>query len=248
MNDNDLIYPMVDNMINGIFSQVSKINTETLSPETRKFLKDFREDLKKRKSIDKELGNKIVKTLIKYHNDTGELIQPLLVEMITASFYAIEPYRKYSKYIAEFFMLSSIFTVLTITDNEDEIADLIEQTIIAILTNPIYEFTYHERKQLINLIAQTNGYLAVLNFYTRTFGKYLNLLDKVMQEGFSTGLELCNASKVEFEEIQNKNHLYRLKGMLKFLLNLGWPIMNLSKESILKSVEKRTGIRIWPVK
>jgi len=247
MYDDDLIMPMVDSMINGIYSQVSKINTETLSKEARIFLKEFREDLKNRKVIDKELGNRVVKTVVKYHYDTGDLVQPLIVELITVAFHAIEPYRKLFKHIVEYFILASIFAILTITDDTKEIENTIEQVMIAVFTNPIYEFNPHERKQIINITNEAKGYLNILNFFTKKFTSHLKMIDNSLKEGLHASLELCNATTEEFALINKENHAAKGIGTLKFFLNLGWPIMNINRRSAIKWFEGKTGFKVWPL-
>ena len=44
--------------------------------------------------------------------------------------------------------MGTIFASLTITEDESEIATIIEQLMVAIFTNPVYEFDYRERNAI----------------------------------------------------------------------------------------------------
>ena len=112
-----IILSMVDNLVSGIYANISKINPETLSPEGKLFLRSCRETLQENRAIDKNIGNLIATTLIKFHNDRGEDLTQLLLELITISFHVIEPYRKYALDVAEYLLLGAIFAVLASTED-----------------------------------------------------------------------------------------------------------------------------------
>jgi len=239
---------MVDNLVNGIFSKVSRINSESLSPEARTFFKQFKEDLVLKHSIDKSLGNLVVKTIIKFHQDKGDSPDALIAELVTVAFHAIEPHRKYAIQVAEYFILSTIFAFLTITEDSKELGNLIEQTIVSVMTNPIYEFDQKERSQLISIIDQVNGYIAILNRFTKTFTSYLPTINSHLREGMRSGLELCNANSSEYLLLSNTNRIQFVYGSIKFFLRLGWPLYNFSRNSILKWINKKIGFDIWPTR
>ncbi len=240
---------MVNNFIDGIYASVTRINPETLSLSGRAFLKALREDIKNRRTIDKNLGNLIVKHLIKYHNDTGESLLPLLTEMVTISFFAIDPHRKYFIKVTEFVIFGAIFTALTITDENNEINDLIIQTMIAILTNPIYEFTAVERVHVARLVMRIEGYLKVLNRFTHRFTEQLPLIDKSLEEGLVQGLEICNATADEINNASSKKYTWDFwLGGVYFILYLCWPMFNITTHVFIKWLNSKTGIEIWPEK
>jgi hypothetical protein len=240
---------MVDNMINGIYGNITRINPETLSAEAKYFMRSLREDLKQRLSIDKNLGNLVAKTLIKYHNDKGEQILPLVVELITVSFFVTERLRKLAIKVSEYLILGTIFATLTITEEEKEIADIIEQLIVAIYTNPIYEFDYKERASLTKTIYQTIGYIEILDKFAHSFTAYLPLIKRSLLEGLEQSLEICNVTAEELNNSKNEK-LFQLDlfwGKLKFFINFAWPMFNLNLNSVVKWINKKTGIEIWPL-
>jgi len=240
---------MVDSVIGGIYANISKINPETLSAEGKLFLRQYRESLQTSRSIDKNIGNLVARTIIKYHNDKGEDIIPLVLEMITVAFYAIEPYRKLALDAAQYLILGVIFAVLTISENTEEIALIIEQLMVGIFTNPIYEFDAAERLKLTRLAYQMEAYISTLNFYSGKFGSYIRLINDALRQGLADGLEICNAGAEEILTAQSpKQHFGdRCIGRLKFYLNLAWPMFNLNANLIIRWINKKTGIELWPV-
>lgn len=248
--NSDLINAMVDNLIDGVYANVTRINPETLSPVARGFLKSFRENLREHKRIDKNLANLLVKTLIKYHNDTGESLIPKITELSTVAFFVIHPYRDYAIKVAEFIIFGAIFSILTISDQEPEITDLIEQTIISIMTNPIYEFTAQERLAIIGLLGRISGYLQTLDKFSNRFTAYLPLINKSLREGMVQALEICNASAEEINYVKDeKKHLFeKILGSVFFVLYLAWPMFNITSSGIIKWLNSKTGIELWPQK
>ena len=241
---------MVDNFIDGGYSGGTRINPETLSPTARGFLKSLRESLREHKRIDKNLGNLLVKTLIKYHNDTGESLIPLITELVTVSFFVINPYRQYAPKVAEFLIFGAIFSILTISTEETDIIDLIEQTIIAILTNPIYEFNPQERHTIAGITNRISGYLETLNKFSNRFTGYLAMIDHALQEGLIEALEICNVPAEEINQAKNPNKyfLQHLSGVLYFGLYMAWPMFNITSSGMLKILNSKTGIEVWPEK
>lgn len=246
----DLIMDMVDNIIDGVYANVSRINPETLSPTARGFLKALRESIREHQKIDKRLGNLVVKTLIKYHNDTGESLIPRITELVTVAFFVTSPYRHYAPKIAEFVILGAIFAVLTISDSDEEIIDLIQQTIVAIMTNPIYEFTSQERQAIGAVIYRVNGYLATLNKFSNRFTGYLGLIEQALHEGLKEALEICNAPAEEINHaLDNKKFvLHQLSGVLFFGIYLAWPMFNITSSALAKWINSKTGLEVWPQK
>ena len=240
---------MVDNVIGGIYANVSKINPETLSAEGKLFLRQYRESLQTNHSIDKNIGNLIAHTIIKYHNDKGEDIIPLVLEMITVAFYAIDPYRKLVMDVAQYLLLGTIFAVLTISEDTEEITLIIEQLMVGIFTNPIYEFDAAERLKLVRLTYQMEAYISTLNFYSGKFSGYIRLINDALRQGLEEGLEICNASAEELLIAQSPRQHFgeRWIGRLKFYLNLAWPMFNLNANLIIRWINKKTGIELWPV-
>ncbi|MDR2430938.1 MAG: hypothetical protein LBD99_01595 [Candidatus Margulisbacteria bacterium] len=240
---------MVDNVVGGIYANISKINPETLSADGKLFLRQYRELLQAQHSIDKNAGNLIAKTIINYHKDKGEDIIPLLLEMITVAFYAIDPYRKLAADAAQYLLLGAIFAVLTISEDETEISAVVEQLMVGIFTNPIYEFDAAERLKLIRLAYQLDGYISTLNFYSGKFSRYLRLINTALRSGLEEGLEICGAGAEEIAAAkENKKHfLDRWIGRIKFYLNLAWPMFNLNASLIIRWINKKTGIELWPV-
>lgn len=241
---------MVDNIIDGVYANVTRINPETLSATARSFLKSLRESIREHQKIDKRLGNLIVKTLIKYHNDTGESLIPRIAELATVSFFVTHPYRHYAPKTAEFLILGAIFAVLTVSDQEEEITDLIQQTIVAIMTNPIYEFTAQERKTIVAIIYRINGYLATLNKFANRFTGYLGVIDQALREGLKEALEICNVPTEEINfSLEEKNFiLHKLSGILYFGLYLAWPMFNITSSALAKWLNSKTGLEVWPAK
>ena len=241
---------MVDNVVGGIYANISRINPETLSAEGKLFLKQYRENLQAHGSIDKNTGNLVARTIIRYHNDKGEDINPLILEMITVGFYAIEPFRKLAINVAEYLLLGVIFAVLTISDDEAEIEQVIEQLMIGIFTNPIYEFDYLERLRLIRLVYQIDTYITTLNFYSGKFGKYIRLINSALRQGLVEGLEICNAGSDEIAAAQEAKRYWvdRWLGRLRFYLNLAWPMFDINSNLIIRWLNRKTGIELWPVK
>ncbi|MDR1998021.1 MAG: hypothetical protein LBQ83_06835 [Candidatus Margulisbacteria bacterium] len=240
---------MVDNVVAGIYANISKINPETLSAEGKLFLRQYRESLQERRSVDKSSGNLVARTIIRYHNDKGEDIKPLLLEMVTVAFYALDPYRRLAIDAAQYLLLGAIFAVLTISEDETEIEETIEQLMIGIFTNPIYEFDAAERLRLIRLTSQIEAYIATLNFYSGKFGRYIRLISAALRRGLEEALEICNAGAEELLSVrENKGHFWdRWVGRCKFYLNLGWPMFNLNANLIIRWLNKKTGIELWPV-
>ncbi|GBR73613.1 hypothetical protein NO1_0957 [Candidatus Termititenax aidoneus] len=240
---------MVDNLVGGIYANVSKINPETLSPEGKLFLRRYRESLQENQAIDKNIGNLIATTLIKFHKDKGEDITKLLLELITIGFHAIEPYRKYALPVAEYLLLGAVFAVLAITEDETEIQTVIEQLMVGIFTNPIYEFDLDERLKLSALIHQVGAYIGTLSFWSRQYGRHTRLIKTALQQGLIEGLEICNAGGDELLAAREPKHyaLARWKGRLQFYFNLLWPLFDLNANIIIRWLNKTTGLEIWPV-
>jgi hypothetical protein len=162
----------------------------------------------------------------------------------------ISSFRKYVFAVTEFLILGTIFAVLTITEDEKEIAEVIEQLLVAIYTNPIFEFNEQERLGVARITYQIKSYIGMLNFYARRFTNYLPLLKSSLQEGLTQGLEICNVSADELHYAQNPKNFFmdRLLGRLKFYFYLCWPMFNITSNTILRWLNSRTGIEIWPVK
>jgi hypothetical protein len=240
---------MVDNFISGIYTNISRINPDTISAEAKLFLKNFREEIKLRRSIDKSLGNLIAKTLIGYHNDKGESIIPLVVELTTVAYFAIGSYREFALDVTEFIIMGTIFGVLTITTDEKEITDVIEQLMVGILTNPIFEFDPGERKKIASLVYQVDAYLGTLNFFSGRFTHYHPLIRAALLSGLSQALEICNATAEEINagQDQRKYFLDRMLGRFKFYVYLFWPMFNITSNTMIKWLNKKTGIEIWPI-
>lgn len=239
---------MVDNLIDGVYANVTRINPETLSVYARTFLKTFREEIKQSRTIDKNLGNLIVKTIIKYHNDTGESLIPLMTELTTVSFFVIEGYRRFYNRVVEYLLLGTIFGVLTVIEDKEEIKDIIEQTVLAILTNPIFEFTSLERLNIAKISLATEGYIEMLDKLTHRFAAHLPLIRESLKEGMIQALEICNASQDEINML--KNDMYskgnNLWGRVKFFLNFAWPKFNVNFNSTMRWLNNKTGIEFWP--
>lgn len=241
---------MVDNIIDGVYANVTRINPETLSPYARSFMKSFREDIKQYLAIDKNLGNLLVKTILKYHNDTGESLMPLITELSTVSFFVIEKYRKYYLKVVEYILLGIIFGILTVTDDEQEIGDLIQQSILAVLTNPIFEFSAEERLSITKTAVGIIGYIKMLNFFTHRFTDYLPLIKSAVSEGLVQALEICGAGQDEINAVKDDQYalLNEAWGKTKFFINVAWPMFNINIHSLIRWLNKKSGIEFWPEK
>lgn len=241
---------MVDNVIDGIYAQINRINPETLSKEAKLYLKLLRELLKARQTIDKSIGNLLARTIIKYHNDTGEDIVPLLLELITVSYYAIDPLRTYAPALTHFLILGELFSALTINREEAELATIAEQIVIGVFTNPIFEFDYRERAQLVKIIYRVQGYMRMLSFHTGRFRQMLPVIDNALHTGLEQALEICNVTTEEQQAALNtKNYRWsRLWGRCSFYVHGAWPMFNINSSTILSWINKRTGIELWPIK
>ncbi|GBR75726.1 hypothetical protein NO2_0374 [Candidatus Termititenax persephonae] len=235
---------MVDSLVGGIYANINKINPETLSAEGKLFLRQYRENLQLSRAIDKNAGNLLAKTISKYHNDKGEDVIPLILELTTVAFHAIEPHRKYAVHVAEYLLLGTIFAALVITEDEAEIKLIVEQTLIGIFTNPIYEFTPTERRKISGLVYQVEAYFAALSFWSRRFGKYKNLIRTALRGGLTEGLEIANAGAEELAAAQQLRQFFwsRCWGRLKFYFNLFWPLFDLNANALLRWVNKTAGI------
>lgn len=241
---------MVDNLIDGVYANVTRINPETLSPYARSFMKSFREDIKQYRTIDKNLGNLLVKTILKYHNDTGESLMPLITELSTVAFFVIERHRRYYLKVIEYILLGLIFGILTVTDDRQEINDFIQQGILAVLTNPIFEFTAEERLNVTKTAARVIGYIKMLNFFTHRFTNYLPLIKSALTDGLVQALEICGASQDEINAIKDNQYglLNEFWGKTKFFLNFAWPMFNVNTHSLIRWLNKKFGIEFWPEK
>lgn len=241
---------MVDNVIDGIYAHINRINPETLSKEAKLYLKTLREALKARQTIDKSIGNLLARTIIKYHNDTGEDIMPLLVELITVSYYAIDPLRAYIPALTHYILLGEIFSAMTITRDETELTTIVEQIVIGIFTNPIFEFDYRERTQVVRIMYQVQGYIRMLSFHTGRFRKLIPLIEKALVSGIEQSMEICNVTTEEQQAaVLVKNYRWaKFWGRCLFYLHAAWPMFNINSSTILAWINKRTGIELWPIK
>lgn len=241
---------MVDNVIDGIYAHINRINPESLSKEAKLYLKTLRESLKSRQTIDKSIGNLLARTIIKYHNDTGEDIVPLLLELVTVSYYAIDPLRAYVPALTHYLLLGELFSALTVTREEQELITIAEQIIIGIFTNPIFEFDYRERAQVVRNIYQVQGYMRMLSFHTGRFRQMLPLIEQALLSGLEQALEICNVTTEEQQAaLSAKDHRgSRFWGRCLFYLHGAWPMFNINSSTILSWINKRTGIELWPIK
>ena len=241
---------MVDNVVDGIYAHINRINPESLSTEAKVYLKLLREVLKARQTIDKSVGNLLARTIIRFHNEKGESIIPLLVELTTVSYYGIDPFRQYVPQMTHYLLLGTLFSALTITRDAAELALIAEQVLVGIFTNPIFEFDYRERQQITRQIYQIQGYMRMLSIHTGRFAQMLQTINQALATGLEQSLDICNVTAEELQYATDRHHFGASiwLGRLQFYAHLAWPMFNINSSTILSWINKKTGIELWPIK
>jgi len=227
---------------NGVFSNVRRINPETLSPEARAFLREIRNNLRQKKRITTDVSKLVAKTIIKFHYDKGEKIEPLIVEMVTVSVFVISPLWKYIPQMVFFFLLGVIYGIYSITENQEELNESVTQTILAYFTNPIYEFGVKERKKTAEAIFRVGGYLSTANYFSDP-ERRLPALDAVLSSALEDGMSVCDASIEETKYLRSSLSSYqRFIGRLMFFKTFGWPLLDLDSRRMREKLKEKTGI------
>jgi len=191
--------------INGVVANVNRINLETLSADARVFLRDFRTLLREKKSINTEVSRLVAQSIIKYHNKTGEDIEPFIVEIVTAAIFAISPLWQFIPKLATYFILGITYGLFSITEDKEEIKSGVEQAIVAFFTNPVYEFSTKDRKKFAEAVLQVDGYINMANLYSAT-NKKIFFLSKSLITAIEDGYSICQASQVELKHFKGLNY------------------------------------------
>jgi hypothetical protein len=240
---------MVSNIIDGIFGNTNRINPESLSLEAKTYLKKIREDIKNRNSIDKVMSSIAAETLLQYFQEYGESPLALLPELTTVSYYVIGGFRQYIAQVSFYFILGVTHGLLLICTDQQELADCIDQLMVAVFTNPIFEFTVDERDTVIGMVHQVRTYLGTVQGYSGRYGTLLPTALSALLEGMKNGLEICNAPIDEIQScvVEKTYTADRWLGRFRFYTNLCWPIWNITAMGFVRWVKRTTGIELWPV-
>jgi hypothetical protein len=240
---------MVSNIIDGIFGNPSRINPESLSLEAKAYLKTIREDIQNRNSIDKTLSTIAAQTILRYFQEYGESPLALLPELTTVSYYVIGGFRQYIANVTFYFILGVTHGLLRVCNDRRELADCLDQLLVAVFTNPIFEFTVSERDTVVGMVHQVRAYLSTIQFYSGQYGELLDAASAALLEGMKNGLEICNAPIDEIQScaVEKAYVADRWLGALRFYSNLCWPIWNITAMNIVLWIKRKTGIELWPV-
>ncbi len=232
----------MDNQINGIVANVRRINPETLTPEARAFLRNIRAILKEKKSINTNISKLVARTIIRFHYDKGESINPLIVEMATVGMFVISPLWRYIPQMVSYFLIGIVYGCFSITENHEEIQTSVAQAIMAFYTNPIYEFGVKERRRAAEAVFRLEGYLMQANTFSEDSRK-IKFLKTTLRQSLEDGFAVCEAGAEETKYLNSSLGSYqRFIGQLLFFKNFCWPLLDLSSEKVLQTIKAKTKI------